>query len=266
MASYLERQKQLAEIDRKSSSLLTLSLIIMGVLAAGVTAVHYPSLGRDIPALEGYRRTLPQLVIGLAVLVVLSGIYILSKQRELNALRRFIIMSFGGGAMLRETYPRDSLTGVLSRSALPDILAQESRRAERLGGPVSLVLWEIRDLLLINEREGNLVGDLILKEFALALQRTSRQTDVILRYAGRQFLCLLPATPLAGAEVFVQRVRKSCDAGERLRNLVLDFGLASCAPGQDPEPVATEAESDLARRKITPVPPSDPGTKDFPPA
>lgn len=264
MASHVERRRQLAEIDRKSSSLLTLSLIIMGALAAGLTLVNYPFLRRDVPPPEVYRGTLPQLVLGLAVLVILSGIYILGKQRELNALRSFIIMSYGEGGLLRETCPRDSLTGVLSRSALPDMLAQEGRRAERLGRPVSLVLWEIRDLLMINEREGNLVGDLVLKEFALALQRTSRQTDVILRYAGREFLCLLPATPLAGAEVFVQRVRKSCEAGGRLRNLVLDFGLASCAPGQDPEPVATEAECDLARRKGTLAPPSVAAAKDLP--
>ncbi len=266
MASHVERRRQLAEIDRKSSSLLTLSLIIMGALAAGLTLVNYPFLRRDVSPPEAYGGTLPQLVLGLAVLVILSGIYILGKQRELNALRSFIIMSYAGAALLRETHPHDSLTGVLSRSALPDILAEEGRRAERLGRPVSLVLWEIRDLLMINEREGNLVGDLVLKEFALALQRTSRQTDVVLRYAGRQFLCLLPATPLAGAEVFVQRVRKSCEAGGRLRDLVLDFGLASCPPGQDPEPVATEAERDLAQRKTTLVAPSGPGTRNFPPA
>ncbi len=264
MASYLERRKQLAEIDRKSSSLLTLSLIIMGALAGGLTLVNFPYLRGEGLALDSYRRTLPQLVLGLALLVILSGIYIFSKQRELNALRNFIIMSYGEAGLLRETCPRDSLTGVLSRSALPDILAQEGRRAERLGRPISLVLCEIRDLLTINEREGNLVGDLILKDFALALQRTSRQTDVILRYAGREFLCLLPATPLAGAEVFVQRVRKSCGAGGRLRNLVLDFGLASCAPGEDPEPAATEAERDLARRKATVVPASGAGANGLP--
>ncbi len=266
MASYVERRKQLAEIDRKSSGLLTLSLIIMGALAAGLTLLNYPFLRRQVAPSDVYGGTLPRLVLGLAVLVILSGIYILSKQRELNALRRFIIMSYAGAASLRETHPRDSLTGVLGRSALPDILAEESRRAERLGRPVTLVLWEVRDLPMINEREGNIVGDLVLKEFALALQRTARQTDLILRYSGRQFLCLLPATPLAGAEVFVQRVRKSCEGGGRLRDVVMDFGIASCAPGQDPEQAATEVERDLAQRKVPLIPASDPGTPASPPA
>jgi len=257
MVPQRERRKQLAEIERRSWQLWALSLMIMGLLALGIVLFFYPALRAPVEYFGHRHLNLPQLVLGLFSLVVLSGFYVVTKQRELNALRNFIIAAYTAAAVSRDAYPRDSLTGALDRSALPDVLRHESARAERTHSSLCLVLFDIQKFHLVNEREGNMVGDLVLKELALTLQRTARQTDTVLRYGGDQFLCLLAGTPREGADPFVRRIHIACERVSRLRNLILDFGIAVHQAGADPEATVAEAEQDLAaRRQILPPTPS----------
>lgn len=254
MLPHAERRKQLAEIDRRSHQMWALSHIITLSLAFGIALVFYPELQGHLEALRMHHRNLPQLLVGLLTLVVLSGIYIITKQRELNALRNLIVASYMAAAAAREVYPRDPLTGVVDRSALPDVMKEESARADRTRGSLSLTLFNIRHFRAINEREGNLVGDLVLKELALALQRTTRQTDLVLRYGADQFLCLLVGTPREGAECFVRRVHNACQRVPRLRNLTLDVGVAVYRSGADPEALVAEAERNLGHQEVPATP------------
>jgi diguanylate cyclase len=183
-------------------------------------------------------------------------VYTVAKQRELNALRNLLIGAYAEAALLRDSAPQDPLTGVLARSALPDVLAQKCAHAKRLRCPLSLVLFDIQEFSRINEREGNLVGDLVLKELARVLQTTIRQSDTVLRYGGEQFLCFLAGTERTGTEAFIRRVHKACARVSRLRNLRLDFGISVFEPGADPEAVVADAERELAAKRpsTTPAP------------
>lgn len=254
-----ENRKQLAEIERRSWQLWGFALLVMISLAFGIMLLVYPMVAGYVQSFKFGRRNLPQLVYGMLTLVILSGIYIVLKQRELNALRNFIVASYASAALFKENYPHDSLTGVLDRSALPDLLKNESTRADRSRSPFCVVIFDISGFRRINEREGNLVGDLVLKEFALTLKRTIRQSDSVLRYGPDEFLCLLAGTPRAGGDVFVRRVEKGCEHVARLQGLTFTAGLSARQPALDPEEVVTQAEDDLRKGSLhkvsaTPLP------------
>jgi len=254
MQDHPERRKQLVEIERRCWQLWVISLTITGGLSFGITLLLYPLLEGYAIHLDSERRYLPQLVYGLLVLVVLSGVYTVLKQRELNARRNFIVATYALAASSEGKYPVDALTGVLDRSALVELLKTASARADKMRAPFCLVILDIWDFKTVNAREGNLTGDLILKELALLLMRTIRKADWIMRYGPDEFLCLLEGSPLPGGEAFVRRVEQGCARVDRLRGLRLIAGLAQYHAGDEAELVVGEAEKDLKRKAEFPAP------------
>jgi len=254
-----ERRGQLSQIERRSRQLWALEHIVTASLAFGIVLILFPELQGRVQSFRFQHQNLPQLVGGLLTLVVLSGIYIFTQQRELTAQRNLIIASYIAAATAQEAYPRDPLTGVLARLGLPEVMKDETVRADRTRGSFCLVLFDIRHFHTINEREGNMVGDLVLKELALALRRTARQTDLVLRYGPDQFLCLLVGTPREGGECFIRRVLGACGRVPRLRSLTLEVGTAVYQTGGDPEALLAEAERNVALQKQAATPPQAPG-------
>lgn len=248
-------RKELLQLDKRSWHLLALSLSITIFLALGIAAFFFPVMKWRVFAFDvRIVRILPQLTVGLLVLVILQASYIVGKQRELNELRNLIITRYSEIAALGADCPKDPLTGVLARRALPEVLQRESTWVDRYRIPLCLVLFDIRDFSKINTKEGNLAGDLVLKDLAQAIQATVRQTDSVLRYGPDEFLCILPRTDLAGGNAFTKRVGKECERLGRLRDLTLDIGTAVYEAGMDVNAVCVDAERDLSRRKGAPHP------------
>lgn len=234
-------------IERRSWQLWMISLTVMCSVTFGFTLLLYPVLEGYAEHLHLGRRGLPQLVYGLVVLVILTGVYTVLKQRELNALRNYIIASYASSGGSEDDYLHDSLTGALDRSVLPELLKDQSERADQVNGPFSVVILDIYGFGRINEREGNLVGDLVLKEFSMLLQRTVRHSDSVLRYGPDEFLCLLAGSPRQGAEIFVRRVEKGWERTARLRGFTFTTGVSEYRTGANPEEVLADAEANLAK-------------------
>ncbi len=251
MATFLERRNQLTQLDQRNWRLWALALAISISLALCIAAVFYPAIRWGVDRIETRYGILPQLIFGLLTLVLLSAIYVIIKQRELNEMRSFVLSGLLGAPEQEGAFAQDALTGVLDRRALPDILELETKRADRYRSRLCLVLFDIWGFGKINEEEGNLAGDLVLKDLSQALRSTVRQTDILLRYGPDEFLCLLPGAEEKGGEIFVQRVVKACAQVNRLRGLLLDSGLAVYRMGGDPDAVLAEAERNLVARKGT---------------
>lgn len=100
----------------------------------------------------------------------------------------------------------DSLTGLMNRRAIYKFTRGELERARRIADPISVVFLDIDKFKNINDQHGHLVGDEALKLVAQIIRQRSRTYDGIGRWAGDEFLVVLPGTRLQDAEKAANRI------------------------------------------------------------
>jgi two-component system sensor histidine kinase/response regulator len=93
---------------------------------------------------------------------------------------------------LQEQVIRDSLTGLHNRRFLDETLPQELVRAKREGYCLALIMIDLDKFKRINDTYGHAAGDEVLKALSAILVKTARESDVICRYGGEEFLAALP--------------------------------------------------------------------------
>ena len=128
------------------------------------------------------------------------GTRILALQNELIASRE----------AMRVQATRDSLTGVLNRRAILEVLARELHRSNRERRPVTVILTDLDHFKRINDGFGHLAGDAVLSQAAQRLVSATRPYDMVGRYGGEEFIIVLPNCDEPGA----------LRCGERLRELL----------------------------------------------
>ncbi len=110
-------------------------------------------------------------------------------------------------ARLRDLASRDSLTGLSNRREFLEKARAEHKRFERNGRPFAVVLLDIDHFKKVNDTHGHDCGDAVLTGVARTLERNLRQQDVVARWGGEEFICLLPETDLAGARKAAEKLR-----------------------------------------------------------
>ena len=111
----------------------------------------------------------------------------------------------------------DGLTGLCNHRCFWERLRDEVARAGRYGQPLSLLMLDLDDFKLVNDRFGHPVGDELLRAVGHALQTQIRQgVDCAARYGGEEFAVILPATEselggggLDGAVATAERIRRA---------------------------------------------------------
>jgi diguanylate cyclase (GGDEF)-like protein/PAS domain S-box-containing protein len=101
----------------------------------------------------------------------------------------------------------DQLTGAYNRRFFENKLQEEIDRASRYNRHLSLIYADLDKLKKINDSFGHEQGDLILKEIALLMKKSSRKIDFICRWGGDEFAVILPETGLPEAEAKAQKLR-----------------------------------------------------------
>ncbi|RUP26883.1 MAG: GGDEF domain-containing protein [Curvibacter sp.] len=103
----------------------------------------------------------------------------------------------------------DTLTQALTRRAVLRRAEEELARLRRQGDPFSLMMLDLDHFKAINDQFGHQQGDAALIDFTERTQRMLRQTDLLGRYGGEEFLVLLPGTDAATALGVAERVRQA---------------------------------------------------------
>jgi diguanylate cyclase (GGDEF)-like protein len=108
---------------------------------------------------------------------------------------------------LRQQSIRDPLTGLYNRRFLEESVRREVLRASRLqaqgggSGSMALLMLDIDHFKRFNDQHGHEVGDRVLREVGLVLQRVTRDSDVAARYGGEEFtIVMLDTTPELGLQ------------------------------------------------------------------
>ena len=105
----------------------------------------------------------------------------------------------------------DPLTGVRNRAAMDSSMKREIGLAQRHKTPLSVILMDIDHFKFINDRYGHLYGDQALKAAAQCAEQSIRESDMIFRYGGEEFLILLTGTDLVGAKLLAERIRHNVE-------------------------------------------------------
>jgi diguanylate cyclase (GGDEF)-like protein len=159
----------------------------------------------------------------------------------------------------------DALTGVLNRRGLARALDRERARMKRYGGSMAFILADVDNFKQINDQRGHAAGDMVLKTLAEALVGSCRESDVVARFGGDEFLIAMPCTDPLAAEVARQRfaegikaVAQSCPAGPFTVSLgvhaaamdsALERAIGDAAGHADLARILEESDRDLYRRK-----------------
>jgi diguanylate cyclase (GGDEF)-like protein len=127
----------------------------------------------------------------------------------------------------------DDLTKLYNYRYLMQFLEAEVKRCLRYKKKVSLLFVDVDGFKRINDTFGHLVGSQALAEMGQVFRRILRETDVVGRYGGDEFVIVLPETPLNGAMVIAERIRKKVEDYEFIAQnvairLTVSLGVANC--------------------------------------
>ncbi len=102
----------------------------------------------------------------------------------------------------------DPLTGLCNRQLLDIEMGKELARAVRYDRPLSVLMIDIDHFKVVNDTYGHQAGDQVLEELAKIMELSSRDTDIVGRYGGEEFLLVLPELDNKQALIFAERIRK----------------------------------------------------------
>ncbi|MEW4454553.1 GGDEF domain-containing protein [Bremerella sp. JC817] len=140
----------------------------------------------------------------------------------------------------------DPLTGLSNRRALDDSLESLFAMKDRYELTFSLCIIDVDHFKKINDEYGHLEGDRVLQAVASLIDNCVRETDVVTRYGGEEFVVLMPSTTLAGGLIFAERVRA---AVQQDMKVTVSGGVAQASESDEPQTLLARADAALYRAK-----------------
>lgn len=147
---------------------------------------------------------------------------------------------------------RDPLTLLRNRREMEETLAREISRHQRHGDPLSLLFIDCDDFKQVNDTYGHDAGDVYLRYVADNLAELTRMSDMAFRFAGDEFVVILPNQGRKDAEAIAQRIRtylidNPISYQENTLTVVISYGVAST---QDMKEVGAATLLKLADEKL----------------
>ena len=168
----------------------------------------------------------------------------------LNALAQFASAAYAPAAAKKSRFAGrdnaaesdtevDGLTGVGNRRRFNADLASVLDETESEAAPVSLAMFDVDNFHYYNEAHGKQAGNDVLRSIAELIAANLRESDVVYRYSGVQFVALLPGATVDNAFVVVERIREAVQdtgfAGEEVQpsgRVTLSIGIAEAPSDQ----------------------------------
>lgn len=193
--------------------------------------------------LAGIRRSLyVNLLICLLVIGVVLGLVSI-------ALRRY-------QARIATLATTDSLTGLPNRRGFDLLVNQAIQESRREQSPLCALLLDLDNFKQLNDSQGHLAGDEVLRGFAQQLQNNLRQSDIICRWGGEEFILLLKNTTPQQAHQLGEKIRQQTEQTPFLFNgnalqVTVSIGLSELRSGDALDHLLARADQALYRAKQT---------------
>lgn len=149
---------------------------------------------------------------------------------------------------------QDPLTGVNNRSGFESSLRREVNLARRHRTPLALLVVDIDQFKSINDHFGHLIGDCVLRDVAVCTASCVRNTDMLFRYGGEEFVVLLSNTGPDGAELLAERIRSTiealcCTYGDTSLGVTVSLGVACLHDEESGDELFDRADNALYQAK-----------------
>ena len=225
------------------------TLMIVGTYAVALTMALPLELSGTLGARVG-------------ALLFLGALIVLMNQMQALVRRRAFDLSFdmalsaSRGAALSNL---DAVTGGFNRRYLFNMLELELSRAARYGQPLGVVMFDLDNFKAVNDANGHLAGDEVLRTVTDAAMQTLRAIDTLARYGGDEFVLVLPNTGVSDAARAAERVRERVlqalasrfEAGGLESRVTLSLGAIAFEDARDlsVEEIIERADGRLYRAK-----------------
>jgi diguanylate cyclase (GGDEF)-like protein len=151
----------------------------------------------------------------------------------------------------RQLADLDALTGLHNQRFFHETLAREVARARRYARSLGLIVLDIDDFKLVNDRIGHLAGDAVLAETAERIRDAVRTADIACRVGGDEFAVILPEAGLVEADQLYDRISSAVSTqpigqGGLIR---LSAGVTELRPGDGAVSLFQRADEALYRAK-----------------
>jgi diguanylate cyclase (GGDEF)-like protein len=152
----------------------------------------------------------------------------------------------------------DALTSLMNRQAFDFVFENTLRDSERSRQPLCVALLDIDFFKKVNDKHGHLVGDHVLKEIAMIAKRSLRDSDVICRWGGEEFLILLKNCTLEKATSIAENLRNTIAANDFSRttdlarnrlSITVSIGVAECKDKESEDSAFERADVALFQAK-----------------
>lgn len=149
----------------------------------------------------------------------------------------------------------DPLTGVHNRGSMEQHLEHQVLVSVRHNTPLSVLMIDIDHFKSINDTHGHMVGDAVLSDVAKAIVKCTRNSDVVFRYGGEEFVVILTNTRSVGAQLLGQRICHAVangrlDISGTQIAVTVSVGVAELTAGDGSVDLLERADKQLYRAKV----------------
>ena len=129
---------------------------------------------------------------------------------------------------------KDQLTGLYNRHFFDMIIDKEMSLSDDNNGPLSMVILDLDRFKKVNDTWGHPVGDELLKHISQTTTNTIRNSDILVRFGGEEFIILLPQTPVDKAVTVAEKIRMAIETNSHpiTGKQTASFGVAQRKPNE----------------------------------
>jgi diguanylate cyclase (GGDEF)-like protein len=238
------------------------SVLVLGLALFGLGLAIYQLLisPREAWTAHGVAGLVPPLLFGVLALMVLVNFYVARKDAVIRGLEQELTHQKIEAELNRELALLDPVTEVYNRRYLRPLLSKEISRIKRYGKGLAVMMVDITGFRRVNESLGHTGGDVVLRQLAQLLQSRVRNSDMIIRFGGDEFLLILPDTDEPGYQRLDVRLKEALADWSRrsgMTEFALGFavGAARYTPERHMDEILKLAEQRMQQDRKSPAEP-----------